>query len=297
MNLLKILNPNVRKSLIDEVSEPYVLTQKGGNIVYDYNRSLPASYFEHLEFPVSDFWYDYFSSKMNHAFGDKRGKALDVCAGTGTLSLNLMAKGYFDRCVAIDISKPAIDRLQQRISERKLNDLFEAKCDNIMDTSFGDNEFDCIAGNSFLHHLPDNRLFLREMYRILKPGGSICFSGEPTISCSALEGLILGNFIRLLKFFRLKKLNEQISMSDIWAYEKNSLKQILEVEGFKDIRIISFGFIVAILNEPTSFILYKLTGKSMQPVWYWKILSWLDKLLFSWVPDNYHSHFVITGKK
>lgn len=297
MNLSKILNPNVRNVLLHEVSEPYVLTEKGSNIVYDYNRNLPASYFEHLEFQVSDFWYNYFSSKMDYAFSEKKGKALDVCAGTGTLSLNLMAKGYFETCIAIDISEPAIQRLKQRISDLKLDQVMDAKCDNIMDTSFANNEFDCIAGNSFLHHLPDNKLFLKEMHRILKPNGRICFSGEPTISCSSLEGLFLGNFIKFLKWLRIKKNTATPSMSDIWSYDKASLKKMLEDQGFKEVKIISFGFIVAILNEPTSYLLFKLTGRSMQPIWYWNLFGKIDKLLFSWLPDNYHSHFVITAKK
>jgi ubiquinone/menaquinone biosynthesis C-methylase UbiE len=294
---LNILNPNVRKTLINKVSEPYVLSENGSQIVYEYNRSLPNSYFEHLEFPVNSFWFDYFSSKMNFAFGTSKQKALDVCAGTGTLSLNLMVKGYFEKCVAIDISEVAIFRLKKRITEYNLDEVMDAKCENIMDTTFNDNEFDCIAGNSFLHHLPNNRLFLREMHRILTPGGSICFTGEPTVSCSALEGLILGNLIKLLKFLKLKKSTAVPSMSDIWSYDINSLKKLLEEEGFKEIKIIPFGFLVAIFNEPTSFIMSKIIGRSMQPIWYWNFFGKIDKLFFSWIPANYHSHFIITGKK
>ena len=294
---MNILNPNVKKTLINKVSEPYVLSENGSQIVYEYNRSLPNSYFEHLEFPVSSFWFDYFSSKMNFAFGTNKQKALDVCAGTGTLSLNLMVKGYFEKCVAIDISEAAIIRLKKRITENNLDEVMEAKCENIMDTTFNDNEFDCIAGNSFLHHLPNNRLFLREMHRILTPGGSICFTGEPTVSCSALEGLILGNLIKLLKFLKLKKSTAIPSMSDIWSYDIKSLKKLLEEEGFKEIKIIPFGFLVAILNEPTSFIMSKIIGRSMQPIWYWNFFGKIDKLFFSWIPANYHSHFIITGKK
>ena len=48
MNYNKILNPNVRKKLISEVFEPFVLSENGSKIVYDFNRSLPETYFEHL---------------------------------------------------------------------------------------------------------------------------------------------------------------------------------------------------------------------------------------------------------
>lgn len=296
MTYVKILNPNVRSALLKEVVEPYILTEAGSQKVFDYNQNLPDSYFEHLEFPVSDFWYEYFSSKLDSAEMKSKEKALDVCAGTGTLILNVMAKKYFKNCTAIDISEAAIKRLNERIVELGIEGC-KAKCDNIMNTAFNNDEFDCIMGNSFLHHLPDNKKFFKEMHRILKPGGSICFTGEPTVSCSALEGLFLGNFIKLLRFLRIKPKVTNPSLSDIWSYDRHSLEILLEEAGFNEIKIIPFGFLVAILNEPTSFILSKLTGKSMQSEGYWNFFGRIDRNLFSWVAANTHSHFTITAKK
>jgi ubiquinone/menaquinone biosynthesis C-methylase UbiE len=293
----KCLNPNVKEILKDNIKAPYVLDNKGSKLVYDYNKNLSESYFEHLEFPVSLMWYDYFSEKMLDANISSGGKALDVCTGTGTLVLNLMQRKFFDKCIAIDISQPAINILQKRIKQLSLSKTCEAKCDNIMNTSFADNEFDFVIGNSFLHHLPDNKAFLKEMKRILKPSGRICFTGEPTISCSALEGFFLGNLIKILKFFRIKSKNKNETLSDIWSYEKNSISLLLSDLGYRDIKIVPFGFFTAIFNEPTSFIISKLTKKSMQPVIYWKIMTWIDKTFFSWINSNYNSHFIISAKK
>jgi ubiquinone/menaquinone biosynthesis C-methylase UbiE len=175
MNFRRILNINVKDSLANEVKEAYVLSKKGAQIVYDYNENLPEEYFEHLEFPVSRFWNRYFESKLDLIGFASKSNALDVCAGTGTLILNVMSNSYFDSCKAIDISSPAIHRLNQRIKDLKLEGSCSAERQNIMETSFDDNQFDAIVGNSFLHHLPNNVEFLKETNRILKKGGGICF--------------------------------------------------------------------------------------------------------------------------
>ena len=46
--------------------------------------------------------------------------------------------------------------------------------DNCEKTKFNDNSFDIIYGSGILHHL-DISLCLKEMYRLLKPGGRFLF--------------------------------------------------------------------------------------------------------------------------
>jgi SAM-dependent methyltransferase len=45
---------------------------------------------------------------------------------------------------------------------------------------YGDEEFDLVVGHAVLHHIPDVELALREVLRVLKPGGRFVFCGEPT---------------------------------------------------------------------------------------------------------------------
>jgi SAM-dependent methyltransferase len=39
---------------------------------------------------------------------------------------------------------------------------------------------DLVVGHAVLHHIPDVELALREVLRVLKPGGRFVFAGEPT---------------------------------------------------------------------------------------------------------------------
>ena len=44
---------------------------------------------------------------------------------------------------------------------------------------YDDNTFDLVVGHAVLHHIPDVEKSLREVLRVLKPGGRFVFAGEP----------------------------------------------------------------------------------------------------------------------
>jgi ubiquinone/menaquinone biosynthesis C-methylase UbiE len=293
----KIINGAAYQRIIPFLKSPYQLNSEGEDFVILSNENLPESYFEHLLFPVSNFWSSYFEDKLNLLKPVNRGVMLDVCCGTGTLCLNVMPKLGFKKCIAIDNSEVAIELLRERV---KSDQNIEVVKQDITKTSFESNSIDAVYGNSFLHHIPDNYRFLSEVFRVLNKQGVMVLTGEPTIGAPFLENSFMMTIIKVLVFLRLKKkwtFLHETPVTDIWLYEEDSLRKMLTEIGFTDITIQSFGFLVPLLNWPTALVLQKLTGKSLQPELYWKWLSWLDKKLFSWVPANKKSHFVIAARK
>lgn len=276
------------------ILRPYQLNLKGCKIVINSNANLNEDYFDHLNFPISGFWQKYFYKKLQILEPKEKTCFLDVACGTGTLCLNVMPKINFKKCVAIDNSEFALKILKKR---KNINQNIIIKRDDLSLRSFKKKSIDAIYGNSFLHHIPDNYKFLKEAYRILKPGGVIVFTGEPTINAEFLETFFSKIVKKFINFFGYKKNSKKINhVSDIWLYEEKSLKNMLTDCGFKNIKIKPFGFFVPLFNLPTTFFFKFLFGKSLQPDWYWWLVGIIDEFFF-WIPSKYKSHFVIAGRK
>ncbi len=95
---------------------------------------------------------------------------LDYGCGTGA-SMNKVI--YFNpkKVTGIDISEISIQKAKDKI---KSNSNVELVVDNCEKTKFNDNTFDIVYGTGILHHL-DIKLCLKEIQRILKPGGRLLF--------------------------------------------------------------------------------------------------------------------------
>jgi ubiquinone/menaquinone biosynthesis C-methylase UbiE len=106
------------------------------------------------------------------------GRSLEVGAGTGYISLNLAMAGTVDRVTASDISPGMIDAL--RGTADRLGVEVETACCEAADLPFPDASFDLIVGHAVLHHLPDLAAAFAEFRRVLRPGGTLAFFGEPS---------------------------------------------------------------------------------------------------------------------
>jgi SAM-dependent methyltransferase len=105
-------------------------------------------------------------------------RGLEIGAGTGYFSLNLLRAGVLSEAVATDISPGmlgVLDRSAQRMGLPVTTRACEAG-----ELPFEDNSFDLVFGHAVLHHLPDLEGGFREFRRVLKPGGSVAFCGEPS---------------------------------------------------------------------------------------------------------------------
>ncbi len=106
------------------------------------------------------------------------GNALEVGCGTGFFLLNLKQAGVLDEGAVTDIS-PGMVQVAQRNAEQ-LGFTVDGRVADAESLPFGDAQFDLVVGHAVLHHIPDVELAMREVLRVLKPGGRFVFCGEPT---------------------------------------------------------------------------------------------------------------------
>jgi len=104
--------------------------------------------------------------------------ALELGAGTGYFSLNLMLEGLIARTTTSDISAGMLDALA-RNAERLGLDVLPLVAD-AEQLPLPDASFDLVIGHAVLHHLPDPARALAECHRVLRPGGTVVFVGEPS---------------------------------------------------------------------------------------------------------------------
>jgi ubiquinone/menaquinone biosynthesis C-methylase UbiE len=120
-------------------------------------------------------------AKLSKALGREPGHyehALEVGAGTGYFSLNLLSAGVIEHATASDISPGMLNRLAATAAGRGLEiSTVEADAERL---PLPDCSFDLVLGHAVLHHLPDLERALREFERVLRPGGTIAFMGEPS---------------------------------------------------------------------------------------------------------------------
>ncbi len=132
--------------------------------VIDVDGIRVADYFEACTAPENRFI-------LQH-LGDLRGKyLLDLGCGAGENSVYFATKGA--RCVAADYSPGMVDVALKLAAANQVE--VEGKVVNAMAIDFPDNTFDMVYASNLLHHIPDPRLAIQEMYRVLKPGGKACF--------------------------------------------------------------------------------------------------------------------------
>ncbi len=106
------------------------------------------------------------------------GRSLEIGAGTGYFSLNLLQAGAVQEATCTDISPGMIATL--RANARRLGLTVRTSRADAESLPFADASFDLVLGHAVLHHVPNLRRAFDEFNRVLRPGGRITFAGEPS---------------------------------------------------------------------------------------------------------------------
>jgi SAM-dependent methyltransferase len=103
---------------------------------------------------------------------------LEVGAGTGYFTLNMLQLGILERATATDISEGMLSAL--RASAADLGVDARTVQSDAEELPFDDGSFDLVFGHAVLHHVPDLPRAFAEFGRVLRPGGTVMFCGEPS---------------------------------------------------------------------------------------------------------------------
>lgn len=111
---------------------------------------------------------------MAHYIGRQTiGKLLDLGCGGGHVSFRLAP--LVETVVAYDLSQPMLQTVAAEARKRNLDNIVTEQGAAEV-TPFADASFDAVATRYSAHHWHDMAAGLREMYRVLKPGGLALFA-------------------------------------------------------------------------------------------------------------------------
>lgn len=159
-------------------------------------------------------------------------KILDIATGTGDFAFEALRLKP-EKVVGVDISAGMIAVGQQKVQKRKKSDLVELKIGDSEQLEFDDNSFDAITVGFGVRNFENLEKGLREMARVLKPGGqaAILEFSKPRMFP-----------IKQLYFFYFKHLMPTIGKivskdSSAYTYLPQSVMAFPEGEGFRKIAL------------------------------------------------------------
>jgi SAM-dependent methyltransferase len=120
-----------------------------------------------------------------------RMRVLDAMCGSGQTTNYLLAHGA--KVTGLDISNEVLDTFQARWARASVVKR------SLIDSGLPDNSFDCVAVVGGMHHIhPNFKAAVREIHRVLKPGGYFCFMEPHT---GSLPDVIRRIWYRFDRFF------------------------------------------------------------------------------------------------
>lgn len=243
--------------------------------------------------------------------------ALELGCGSGFFLLNLLQAGVARRGSVTDLS-PGMVTVATRNGHSLGLDI-DGRVADAEGIPYDDDTFDLVVGHAVLHHIPDVEQSLREVVRVLKPGGRFVFAGEPTTVGNAYARTLstwtwratttLSALPGLTRWRRPQTELDESSRAaaleavvDLHTFTPAALEQLARNAGAVDVASATTEFTAAMLGWPLRTIEAAIAPERLGWRWArcgyasWIALSWVDnKVWRRVVPKSWYYNVMITG--
>ena len=187
-----------------------------------------------LSFGAHRLWKRYTIASSNIKEGDK---VLDIAGGTGDLAIEFRKKvGDSGQVVLSDINAAMLGEGRNNLVDKGIAGVEFVQL-NAEAIPFADNSFDCVSIAFGLRNVTDKDKALKEMYRILKPGGCLLI-----LEFSKTDNELLSQAYDFYSFNIMPKLGGIIADDEkSYQYLAESIRKHPDQETLKDM-ILNAGF-------------------------------------------------------
>jgi ubiquinone/menaquinone biosynthesis C-methylase UbiE len=246
-------------------------------------------------------------------------RSLEIGAGTGFFSLNLKQAGVLDEVHVSDVSAGMVESAQR--NARGLGFEVQGAVAGAEKLPYEDGSFDLVIGHAVIHHIPDVESALREVLRVLRPGGRFVIAGEPTrIGDWYARRLGRVTWKLTTAVTQLPQLREKWAKSpedldassraaaleaivDLHTFVPEELAAMARRAGALEVHTQSEELLAALLGWPVRTFEAAVNPKALGWGWAnfayksWQRLSAVDRVLSRALPESVFYNVGITGTK
>ncbi|MCB1178960.1 MAG: ubiquinone/menaquinone biosynthesis methyltransferase [Leptospiraceae bacterium] len=203
-------------------------------------------------FYLHRYWKNQIIQFINKNFSNKEIKCMDLCCGTGDISVRLNKIHEIKEVHSVDFSENMLSVARKRLESFSNSKVSQGDATNL--NNFQSNSLDVITIGFGLRNVNDLEKAISEIHRVLKPGG---------VFINLDVGKVKNKFIKFFAdfyFFKIvpligyiiwggkNKMFDYLPVSSLHYPDQDKLKSILENSGFTNVEYKNFVFGNAVMH-------------------------------------------------
>jgi demethylmenaquinone methyltransferase / 2-methoxy-6-polyprenyl-1,4-benzoquinol methylase len=192
------------------------------------------------------FWKNNLAKRISNHFNGKRIQCMDLCCGTGDISVRLSELQIAEKVYAVDFSENMLNIAKTRLSNKSNSSTLQGDATNL--SNFKDNSLDAITIGFGLRNVDKLEKTLLEVHRILKPGGIFLNLEVGKVTIPIIKFFADFYFFKIVPILGYiiwggkNKMFDYLPVSSLHYPDQESLKEKLIAAGFINVTYTNYVF-------------------------------------------------------